>query len=93
MATIALPQSNGVFCAVHAERLLAWQVSSELVRYPLMFSSCELLLWEAASWGRGQFGNPEEGERWSLEAATKQRLMKTVTDWEDLVCPILICAV
>jgi hypothetical protein len=29
---------------------------------------------------RGQFGNPEEGERPPLETATKQRLVKTVTD-------------
>jgi hypothetical protein len=29
--------------------------------------------WEAGSWGRGQFGNPEEGERPPLKAATKQR--------------------
>jgi hypothetical protein len=31
------------------------------------------LLWEAGSWGRGQFGNQEEGERPQLKAATKQR--------------------
>jgi hypothetical protein len=30
-------------------------------------------LWAAGSWGRGQFGNPDEGERPPLEAATKQR--------------------
>jgi hypothetical protein len=28
----------------------------------------------------GQFGNPEKGERPPLEAATQQRLMKTVAD-------------
>jgi hypothetical protein len=28
--------------------------------------------WESGSWGRGEFGNPEEGERPPLEAATKQ---------------------
>jgi hypothetical protein len=33
-----------------------------------------------SSGGRGQFGNPEEAERTPLEAATKQRLVKT--DWE-----------
>jgi hypothetical protein len=33
--------------------------------------------WEAGSWGRGEFGNPEEEERPPLEAATKQRLGKT----------------
>jgi hypothetical protein len=56
-------------------------------------SHCELLLSEASSWGQGQFGNPEEGERPSLKAATKQRLMKTVTELEDVACPILICEV
>jgi hypothetical protein len=54
---------------------------------------CELLLWQTDGWGRRQFGNPEEGERPPLEAATKQRLVKTVTDWEDLVCPVVICEV
>jgi hypothetical protein len=34
----------------------------------LEFSRCGLLLLEAGSWGRGQFGNLEEGERWLLEA-------------------------
>jgi hypothetical protein len=29
---------------------------------------------------RGQFGNSEEGERPTLEAATEQRLVETVTD-------------
>jgi hypothetical protein len=29
------------------------------------------------AWIRGQFGNLEEGERPPLEAATKQRLVKT----------------
>jgi hypothetical protein len=33
---------------------------------------CEKLVDEA----RGQFGNPEEGERPPLEAATEQRLVK-----------------
>jgi hypothetical protein len=36
---------------------------------------CEKLVAEF----RGQFGNPEEGERPLLEVATKQRLVKTVT--------------
>jgi hypothetical protein len=40
-------------------------------------SRCELLLLETGSWGRGQFGNPEEGERPLLEASAEQRLMKT----------------
>jgi hypothetical protein len=33
----------------------------------------KLLVLEAGSRGRGQFGNPEEGEYSPLEAATKQR--------------------
>jgi hypothetical protein len=37
---------------------------------------CEKLVAEA----RGQFGNPEEGERPPLEAATRQRLVRTITD-------------
>jgi hypothetical protein len=31
---------------------------SELVRQPLGFSCCELLLWEAGSWSWGQFREP-----------------------------------
>jgi hypothetical protein len=37
---------------------------------------CELLLLEAGSWGRGQFGNPEEGERPPLEAAQLETARK-----------------
>jgi hypothetical protein len=33
--------------------------------------------WKAGSRGWGQFGNPEEGEHLLLEAAAKQRLVKT----------------
>jgi hypothetical protein len=42
---------------------LDWWVS-EYVRGMLRFSRCELLLLEAGSWERWQFGNPEEGELW-----------------------------
>jgi hypothetical protein len=38
--------------------------------------------WEAGSWGRGEFGNLEEGERPQLETATKQQLVKT----EKILC-------
>jgi hypothetical protein len=48
------------------------------------------LLLKAGSWGREPFGNPQEGERTQLKVATKQRLVKTVTDWEDLVCPVVV---
>jgi hypothetical protein len=66
---------------------------SDLVRQPLEFSRCELLLREAGSWGRGQFGKPEKGERPALEAAIERRLVNIVTDWVYLVCPIVICEV
>jgi hypothetical protein len=37
---------------------------------------------EPGSWGREYFGNLEEVECPLLETATKERLVKTVTDWE-----------
>jgi hypothetical protein len=44
-------------------------------------------LWAVAgSWGQGYFGNPEEGERPPLEAATKQWLVKTWLDTSVCVC-------
>jgi hypothetical protein len=43
------------------------------VRELLRFSRCELLLLEVGRCVRGQFGNPEGGERLPLEAATKKR--------------------
>jgi hypothetical protein len=49
------------------------------------------LLWESGNWGRGEFGNQEEGECRPLEAASTQRLMKTSTHWEDVVSHIVIC--
>jgi hypothetical protein len=63
--------------------MMGWLESdwvSELVRELLRFNRSELLLWEAGSWDRGQFGNPKEGERPPFEAATKQRLFKTSLD-------------
>jgi hypothetical protein len=101
-ATIAQQQRNGVFCAVRAEMLKAGQVRSwresagwwvsELYNRcgSVVVSSCyENLVAET----RGQFRNPEDGESPPLETATKQRLVKTVTDWEDIVCPIVMCEV
>jgi hypothetical protein len=35
---------------------------SEWGRRLLRYSRCELLLWETGSWGRKEFGNPEERE-------------------------------
>jgi hypothetical protein len=46
---------------------------NQFIRELLELSRCELQLWEAGNWGRGQFGNQEEGEYPPLEAATKQR--------------------
>jgi hypothetical protein len=40
-------------------------------------------MWEAGSWGRGQFEKPEDGKRPSLEAAAKQQAIKV---WEDFMC-------
>jgi hypothetical protein len=48
------------------------------VREVLLFSR-ELLLLEAGSWGRGQFGKSEEGERPPLEAISRKQL-KTLQD-------------
>jgi hypothetical protein len=49
------------------------QLAAASVRELLGFVRCELLLLEAGSRGRGQFGNPEEGEHPLLEATIKQR--------------------
>lgn len=38
---------------------------------------CSREKWEDRNWGRGNFANPEKGEIPTLEAATKQRLLKT----------------
>jgi hypothetical protein len=56
----------------------------------LRSSYCELLLLETGMLGQREFWNPRETERPPLESATKQRLVKNVTDWEDLVCPVII---
>jgi hypothetical protein len=40
----------------------------------------QLRVAESGSWARGQLGNPQEGERPTLEAATKQR--SEDRDWE-----------
>jgi hypothetical protein len=60
----------------------------------LLQKSRQLLLWETGSCGRGEFENPEEGERPLLEPATKQRLVNyDVTGYEDVVCPTVVCEV
>jgi hypothetical protein len=78
-------------CAGKGQQQFNWL--TDTVRGLLGFSHCELLLLDAGSRRRGQFRNPEEGECPPLEATTKQQLVKTVTDWEDFVCPIVICEV
>jgi hypothetical protein len=91
--------SWAAYGARHQDLLIDWQSVAfvgelmSLVRWLLELNYCELLLLQAGSWGWGQFGNPEERERLSLEAATRQRLVKTVRDWEDAVCHTVICGV
>jgi hypothetical protein len=72
--------------ALFQDRLADWTVGrninltlemvsalSELLKKRIAgLSHCELLLWQGDSWGRGEFGKPEEGKSPSLEAATKQ---------------------
>jgi hypothetical protein len=41
--------------------------------------SCSCEKWEAGSWGRGEFGNPEEWERPMMKASTKQRPVRNET--------------
>jgi hypothetical protein len=48
---------------------------------------CENLVTEAGDISITQ----RKEETSTVEAATKQRLVKTVTGWEDLVCPVVIC--
>jgi hypothetical protein len=61
-------------------KLENWLVNEWFNLRTAAFSCCELLLLEAGSWDRWQFGDLEEGERPPLEVATKQRLVKTVAD-------------
>jgi hypothetical protein len=66
---------------------VGWWVS-KWVRGLLRFTRCEMLLVDIGSWGTGQFGNPEEGERPSLDAATEQRLVKT---WLWILVCVCVC--
>jgi hypothetical protein len=59
-------------CAPAWESVEWSELVGELVRGLLRFSRCEKL----ASKARGQFGNPEEGERPPLEVVTR-KLVKT----------------
>jgi hypothetical protein len=74
--------------ALFQDRLTDWTVGRNitltliLILTLILTLSCGCEKWEAGSWGRELLGNPEEGERPSLEAATKQRLVKTEkTSW------------
>jgi hypothetical protein len=62
---------SSVFYAVHANYYKQDQLAA-VVKEPLQFSRCELLVLEAGSLGQGQFRNPEEVKHQLLEAATKQ---------------------
>jgi hypothetical protein len=59
-------------------------ISSSVVVESIKSCSCEK--WEDSSWDRGQFENPEKGERQSLEAATKQQLVKI----EKMLCVLYL---
>jgi hypothetical protein len=48
-----------------------------------MFSRSELLLWEAGSWGRGQFGNPEEGGTSAVESRYEATTGEDTEDSKD----------
>jgi hypothetical protein len=78
---MAQQQRNGVFYAVRAEMFYTKQVYS-------LVSDMKWVSWECR-WGRWEFGNPE-GERPPFDAATKQRLVKTVTE-DTNVCVTVNC--
>jgi hypothetical protein len=61
---------------------------SELVRGQLRFGCCELLLLDTGSWALDRSGT-QERERPPLEEATRQRLVKTMTENTSL-CVIVI---
>jgi hypothetical protein len=56
------------------------QVKSQSVEREGLQAVNQLRVAETCSWGRGQFGDPEEGECLPLEAATKQ--YSEDHDWE-----------
>jgi hypothetical protein len=87
-------QSNDVFCDAIAEMVKAGEIiSSQSASLLQAFTCCELIPRKARSWGRGQLRHPEEGECQVLQADTRQRLVKPVTDWEDPLYPIDISEV
>jgi hypothetical protein len=65
---------------------------SEWVTELLRFSRCELLLWEAGSWGQGQFGNAEEGECPPLEVAMSNGQWRRYCG-QQCVCIIMNCEI
>jgi hypothetical protein len=86
--------NNGISChrvqQLHCNRGTVFSTRSVPICYEqdqfavavreLLGSVVEMFLLETGSRGRGPSGNSEEGERPPLEADTKQRLVKTVTD-------------
>jgi hypothetical protein len=70
----------------------------ELLR-ELQSSCCELLLWEAGSWGHGQFWNPEVrrksalGSRYQVTLVETNRLRTLDSVWQWFVkCSYELCA-
>jgi hypothetical protein len=79
---------------IYSEDQLPLPVSRESVcRQTVSWSvkSCGCERWWAGIWGLGQFGNPEEGERAPLAAASCSAV-KTVTENTSL-CVVVICKV
>jgi hypothetical protein len=69
---------------------MSWLVSSQSEDYcgsVLVSCCCEKLVAE----DRGQFRNPEEGERPPLEAATEQRLAKTQQTENTYLSAVVNC--
>jgi hypothetical protein len=58
---------------------------SQSVRELLRFRRCDLLLWEAGSWGRGQFGSPE------VKGTSAVRSRYRATASEDVTLDTSVC--
>jgi hypothetical protein len=56
--------------------MVCWEAVQWLIE---SIESCGCERWEVGSLGQEKFGNPGEGERPSLKAATKQQLVYTAT--------------
>jgi hypothetical protein len=74
-----------VICRAVGVSVVEWsELVGELVRGLLRFSPCELLLLEAGSWGRGQFGNTGRGTS-AVGSRYQTTTGEDTADWEDLV--------